>query len=78
MTIVWSVALYGWETWTSRKYERDRLEAFEIWTWTCGRNMENINWKDHKINEYVLNQVNEERKLLKTLYEKDKSDFPNL
>ena len=28
MTIVWSVALYGSETWTLRKYERDRLEAF--------------------------------------------------
>ena len=24
MTIVWSVALYGSETWTLRKYERDR------------------------------------------------------
>ena len=30
--IVWSVALYGSKTWELRKYERDRLEAFEMWT----------------------------------------------
>ena len=29
MTIFWSVALYGSENWTLRKYE-DRLEAFEM------------------------------------------------
>ena len=69
MTIVWSVALYGSETWTLRKYERDRLEAFEMWTW---RNMENISWKDHITNEYVLGQVNEKRKLLNIILERKK------
>ena len=51
MTIVWSVVLYGSETWTLRKYERERLEAFEMWTW-C--NMENISWKDHMTSLYVI------------------------
>ena len=37
MTIIWNVALYASETWTLRKYERDRLEAFEIWTTSAGR-----------------------------------------
>jgi len=31
MTLVWSVALYGAETWTLRKAERMKLEAFEMW-----------------------------------------------
>ena len=31
-TIVWSVALYGSETWTLIKYERDRSDAIEMWT----------------------------------------------
>ena len=53
MNIVWSVALHGSETWTLRTYERDRLEAFDIWTW-C--NMENISWKDHMTTEYVRNE----------------------
>ena len=29
--VVWSVALYGSETWTMRKNEIDRLRAFEMW-----------------------------------------------
>ena len=80
MTIVWSVALYGSETQTLRKYERDRLEAYEMWTmenmernvdhkW---RNMENISWKGHITNEYVLGQVNEKRRLLNTILERKK------
>ena len=32
--VVWSVALYGSETWTmTRKDEIDRLQAFEMWIW---------------------------------------------
>ncbi|KAJ4450707.1 hypothetical protein ANN_02136 [Periplaneta americana] len=30
---VWSVALYGAETWTLRPSEEKRLEAFEMWIW---------------------------------------------
>ena len=32
-TLVWPVALYGCETWTLRKVEVDKLEAFEMWLW---------------------------------------------
>ena len=41
--VVWSVALYGSETWTMRKDEIDRLQAFEMWIW---RRMEKINWTE--------------------------------
>ena len=30
---VWSVALYGAETWTLRKEDEKKLEAFEMWVW---------------------------------------------
>ena len=66
MTIVWSVALYRSETWTLRKYERDRLEAFEMWTWR------NMSWQYHINNEYVPGRVNEKRKLLNTILERKK------
>ncbi|MGI4401071.1 reverse transcriptase domain-containing protein [Klebsiella pneumoniae] len=42
-TFVWSVALYGCETWVLGKSERDRLEAFEMW---CYRRMMKIKWVD--------------------------------
>ena len=40
---VWSVALYGAETWTLRRNEQTRLEEFEMWTW---RRMEYVKWTD--------------------------------
>ena len=54
MTIVWTIALYGLETWTLRKYERGRLEDFEMW---IRRNIENISWKNQMPNEYVLQKI---------------------
>ena len=39
---VWSIALYGSETWTLRKLERKYLDSFEMWCW---RRMEKIKWK---------------------------------
>ena len=31
---VWSVVLYGAETWTLRRSEQKQLEAFAMWVWT--------------------------------------------
>ena len=30
---VWSMALYGAETWTLRATDQKRLESFEMWCW---------------------------------------------
>ena len=48
---VWSIAMYGCETWTIGEPERKRLEAFEMW---CYRRMRNIKWMDKITNEEVL------------------------
>ena len=58
---VWSVALYGAETWTLRKKERNYLEAFEMWCW---RRMEKISYMDRITNEEVLRRVQENRSLI--------------
>jgi hypothetical protein len=47
---IWSIALYGAETWTLRAVDQKHLESFEMW---CCRRMENIIWTDHVRNEYV-------------------------
>jgi len=36
---VWSVVLYGSETWISQKEDIRRLEAFEMWIWIWRRMM---------------------------------------
>ena len=50
--------------------EKDRLYAFEMWTW-C--NMGNISLKDQNTTEYVLGLVKEKIKLLNTVLETKKA-----
>jgi len=58
---VWSIALYGAETWTLRATDQKHVESFEMWCW---RRMEKISWTDHVRNEEVLLRVNEQRNIL--------------
>jgi len=53
---IWSIALYGAETWTLRAVDHKHLESFEMWCW---RRMEKISWTDHMRNEEVLLRVKE-------------------
>jgi len=61
---VWSVALYGSETWTIGKTEEKRLLAFETW---CYRRLLRISWTKHITIEEVYRRVGETRSFLKTL-----------
>ena len=38
---IWSIALYGAETWTLRAVDHKNLESFEMWCW---RRMVKISW----------------------------------
>jgi hypothetical protein len=58
---IWSIALYGTETWTIRAVDQKHLERFEMW---CRRRMEKIIWTDHVTNEEVLLRVKEQRNIL--------------
>jgi len=58
---VWSIALYGAETWTLRAMDQKHLESFEMWCW---KRMEKISWTDHVRNKDVLLRVIEQRNIL--------------
>jgi hypothetical protein len=58
---VWSIALYGAETWTLRATDQKQLQSFEMWCW---RRMEKISWTDHVRNEEVLLTFKEQRNIL--------------
>ena len=64
---VWSIALYGAETWTLRAVDQEQLESFEIWCW---RRMEKISWTDHVRNEDVLLRVKEQRNILHEIHKR--------
>ena len=69
-TVVWSVALYGCETWTLRKEEVRRLDALEMWLW---RRMEKISWKERRTNEEVLRIIEERKCLVDTIVKRKKN-----
>lgn len=58
------MALYGSETWTINKKEKDMLEALEMWCW---RKMQRISWTDRRSNEDILRTIDEKRTLIDTI-----------
>src|SRR6218665_1538649 len=68
--IILRAALYASETWTYRKEDIRRLEAFEMWVW---RKMEKISWRDMKTNEEVLQMEEEERSLVEGIWRRKKN-----
>ena len=61
---VWSVVLYGCESWTIKKKEERYLDNFEMWLW---RRLMKVKWTDRVRNEEVLTRIGEEKKLLDTI-----------
>jgi hypothetical protein len=51
---IWSITLYGAETWTLRKLDQKYLESSEMWCW---RRLEKISWTVRVNNEAVLHRV---------------------
>jgi len=50
----WPVATYGCESWTIRKNEETRLDAFEM---KGPRKVLRVSWTAKKTNEWVLNKA---------------------
>src|SRR6218665_2540446 len=57
---VWSVTVYGAQTWTMRKEDVKQIEASEMWIW---RRTERTSCTEHRTNEEVLKKVEEKRSL---------------
>jgi len=62
--LVWPVATYGCESWTLRKNEETRLDAFEM---KGLRRILRVSWTAKKTNEKVLNKAGVNRELLDTI-----------
>jgi len=62
--LVWTVAKYSCESWTSRKNEETHLDAFEM---KCMRKILWISRTAKKTNEWVLNTAGVNRELLDTV-----------
>ena len=52
--VVFPVVLYGCESWTIKKAERWRIDAFELWCW---RRLLRVLWTRRRSNQPILKEV---------------------
>ena len=50
--MVFPVVMYGCESWTVKKAERRRIDAFELWCW---RRLLRVPWTARRSNQSILN-----------------------
>lgn len=65
--LVWPVAMYGCESWTLKKTDEARINAFEM---KCLRQVLRVSWTARKTNEWVLKTAGVERSLLASVKER--------
>ena len=53
--MVFPVVTYGCESWTVKKAERRRIDAFELWCW---RRLSRVPWTPRRSNQSILKEIN--------------------
>ena len=52
--MLFPVVMYGCESWTVKKAERQRIDAFELWCW---RRLLRVTWSARKSNQSTLKEI---------------------
>jgi len=52
--LVFPVVMYGCESWTVKKAERRRIDAFELWCW---RRLLKVPWTARRSNQSILKEI---------------------
>ena len=58
--MVFPVVMYSYESWTKKKAECQRIDAFELWCW---RRLLRVPWAVRRSNQSILKKVNPEYSL---------------
>ena len=53
--MVFPVVMYGYESWTVKDAERQRIDAFEQWCW---RRLLRVPWTARRSNQSILKEIN--------------------
>ena len=56
-SMVFPVVMYGCESWTIKKVERRRIDAFELWCW---RTLLRVPWTARRSNQSILKEISPE------------------
>ena len=52
--MVFPVVMYGYESWSIKKAERRRIDAFELWCW---RRLLRVPWTTKRSNQSILKEI---------------------
>ena len=55
--MVFPVVMYGFESWTIKKAEHQRINAFELWCW---RRLLRVLWTARRSNQSILKEISPE------------------
>ena len=55
--MVFPVIMCGYESWTIKKAEHQRIDAFELWCW---RRLLRVAWRARRSNQSTLKEINSE------------------
>ena len=55
--VVFPVVMYGYESWTIKKAEQQRIDAFKLWCW---RRLLRVPWRARRSNQSILKEINPE------------------
>ena len=55
--MVFPVVMYRCESWTIKKAEHQRIDAFELWSW---RRLLRVPWTARRSNQSILKEINPE------------------
>ena len=58
--MVFPVVTYGCESWTMKKAEHQRIDAFELWCW---RKVLRVPWTARRFNQSILKEISPEHSL---------------
>jgi len=60
-TMVFPIVMYECESWTVKKAECQRIDAFELWCW---RRLLRVPWTARKSNQFILKEISPETPIL--------------
>ena len=73
--LVWTIMTYGAEGWTLKKGNVRKIHSAEMWFY---RRLLRIRWKEKRTDKSILQELNTERELLKTILEKKLTVFDHI
>ena len=73
--MIFPVVMYGCESWTIKKAERRRIDAFELWCW---RRLLRVPWTARRSNQSILKEISPEYSLERLMLKLKLQSFGHL